>query len=41
MTGTFIATGHGNHEHAVKMIEMQGGVFGAVATSTDLLRALA
>ena len=34
------ATDHGNHLAALKMITMQGGVFGAVARSTDLLDAL-
>jgi nicotinamidase-related amidase len=34
------ATDWGNHEAAVKMVKMQGGVFGAVARSTDLLRVL-
>jgi len=34
------ATDHGNHLAALKMIKMQGGVFGAVAASAQLLRAL-
>jgi nicotinamidase-related amidase len=34
------ATDYGNHEAALKMIKMQGGVFGAVATSTDLMEIL-
>lgn len=34
------ATDHGNHLAALKMITMQGGVFGAHATSTELLQAI-
>jgi len=34
------ATDRGNHLAAVKMVTMQGGVFGAVATSRELLEAL-
>lgn len=34
------ATDYGNYEAALKMIKMQGGVFGAVATSEQLLAAL-
>lgn len=35
------ATDHGNHLAALKMVKMQGGVFGAVANSQALLKALA
>ena len=34
------ATDHGNHLAALKMVKMQGGVFGAVATSNAMLGAL-
>ncbi|QZO02213.1 cysteine hydrolase [Chenggangzhangella methanolivorans] len=35
------ATDRGNHEAALKMIKMQGGVFGTVATSDAFIRAIA
>jgi nicotinamidase-related amidase len=35
------ATDHGNHLAALKMVQMQGGVFGAVADSAALISALA
>jgi len=35
------ATDHGNHLAALKMIKMQGGVFGAVADSAKFLEAIA
>ncbi|MEO0644866.1 MAG: isochorismatase family cysteine hydrolase [Cyanobacteria bacterium J06650_10] len=34
------ATDYGNYQAALKMITMQGGVFGAIATSTDLIETL-
>ena len=34
------ATDHGNYLAALKMIKMQGGVFGAVATSEDFITAI-
>lgn len=34
------ATDKGNHDAAIKMVTMQGGVFGAVATSKQLLQGL-
>jgi biuret amidohydrolase len=34
------ATDQGNHLAAIKMIKMQGGVFGSVSTSGELIRAL-
>jgi nicotinamidase-related amidase len=35
------ATDYGNYEAALKMIKMQGGVFGAVSDSASLLSAIA
>ena len=35
------ATDRGNHEAAIKMVKMQGGVFGAVAPSAALIGAMA
>jgi biuret amidohydrolase len=34
------ATDRGNHDAAIKMVKMQGGVFGAVSTAHDLIAAL-
>jgi nicotinamidase-related amidase len=34
------ATDQGNHQAALKMVTMQGGVFGAVADSTAFLKGL-
>jgi nicotinamidase-related amidase len=34
------ATDRGNHEAALKMVTMQGGVFGAVASSHAVLAAM-
>ncbi len=34
------ATDHGNHLAALKMVTMQGGVFGAVGTSTAVIEAI-
>jgi hypothetical protein len=35
------ATDKGNHDHAIKMIKMQGGVFGSVSNSTRFIEAIA
>lgn len=34
------ATDYGNHQAALKMVKMQGGVFGSVAESKDLITAI-
>ena len=34
------ATDKGNHDSAIKMIKMQGGVFGAVADSSGFIGAI-
>lgn len=34
------ATDYGNYQAALKMVKMQGGVFGAVATSNDFIEAI-
>ena len=34
------ATDYGNYQAAVKMVKMQGGVFGSVSSSEELIRAL-
>lgn len=35
------ATDRGNHDHAIKMVKMQGGVFGAVSDSSAFMRGIA
>jgi biuret amidohydrolase len=35
------ATDKGNHDHAIKMIKMQGGVFGTVSGSAKFIEAIA
>ena len=35
------ATDKGNHDHAIKMIKMQGGVFGTVSESAKFIEAIA
>jgi nicotinamidase-related amidase len=34
------ATDYGNHQAAIKMVKMQGGVFGAVADSQALIKTM-
>ena len=36
----FYTPDKGNHDHAIKMIKMQGGVFGAVSDSETLIKAI-
>ena len=40
MTLLLGATDNSNHLAALKMVEMQGGVFGAVANSTAVIEAI-
>jgi nicotinamidase-related amidase len=35
------ATDKANHEHAIKMVKMQGGVFGAVSRSDEVIKGIA
>ena len=35
------ATDRSNHDHAIKMVKMQGGVFGAVSDSSVFIGAIA